>query len=140
MKVDGVKGFPQGVHEGDLKERLQDQGRLRPIGHEVSLGRRENGFSSKGPRSEEILEPGELERLKKEISRLQELLKEKIKEFLERHDLLLRYILDQETRSVVTQIIERKSGEVIRQIPSEEALRLKEIIEELLEGTEGGRE
>ena len=137
MKVDGVKGLPESVPETDLMER--EQGRIKPIGHEVALGRRENGFSSKGPKAQEALEPGELERLKKDILRLQELLKERIQEFLERHDLVLRYLIDEDTRSVVTQLVRRKSGEVVRQIPSEESLRLKERIEEFLQTVEGDK-
>lgn len=143
MKVDGVKGFPPWTSQRAMAEGAEGQGKVRPIGQEVAVSKRENGLRSKPSKPQEALESGELERLKKakkEVLKLKELLRERIEGFLERYDLALRYTVDQQSRSIVTQILERRSGRLIRQIPSEEALRIKQALEEFLDQIKGGEE
>ena len=86
----------------------------------------------------------ELEGLKEEIQRLQELLREslreRIKEFFKRHDWTIRYTVDRDTKTVITQLVERKTGEVVRQIPSEVALRIKATMAQIMKGTEEGND
>lgn len=136
MKVNGV----------DQREIFPDLERA-----DASRGRREVREARAGLPSQErdrnppLQEPpkakrpkeGELERLKEEIQRLQELLREKIREFLESNDWSIRYRLDRDTETVITQLVEGETGEVVRQIPSEVALRIKATLAQIMKGDEG---
>ena len=137
MKVEGVNRNERLWPPEEVEGRVRGERRVREIRTDVSLDQKENRLLSEGTRGSKRLQRGELERLKNEVQRLQELLREKIREFLERHDLTIRYLIHRPTKSVVTQLIERKSGKVIKQIPSEEALRLKAKFAELTGKSQG---
>jgi flagellar protein FlaG len=55
---------------------------------------------------------------------------EKLNRRLEARPLEARYSVDEATRRVVVKIVNRESGETLRQIPSEEALRLAAVLTE----------
>lgn len=67
---------------------------------------------------------GKLEELKKTL--------EEMNKSLEMKDIALNYSVDDRTEEIVVKVIERSSDRVIRQIPPEEALRLRGHIKELL--------
>jgi flagellar protein FlaG len=67
---------------------------------------------------------GKLEELKKTL--------EEMNKNLEMKDIALNYSVDERTEDIVVKVIERSSDRVIRQIPPEEALRLRGHIKELL--------
>jgi uncharacterized FlaG/YvyC family protein len=139
MKVEGIE---KGVKDLWTPRERESQEKVKGIQNGLSLRERENGFSKgnfkdKAPREIERLR--DLEKLTEELKRLRENLQERIREFLERNDLSLRYLLDQKTGTLLAQLVERKSGKVIRQIPSEEALRIKEILEGFLSDSEEPR-
>jgi flagellar protein FlaG len=68
---------------------------------------------------------------RKDLKKLQEDL-EKINNALIVKNIALHYSIDEETEDIVVKVIEKGSGKVIRQIPSEEVLRLRGRIKELL--------
>jgi len=68
---------------------------------------------------------GELEELRKTL--------EEMNESLELKNIALNYSIDEGTGEIVVKVIEKSSDRVIRQIPPEEALRLRGHIKELLE-------
>jgi len=136
MKVEGIE---KGVRDFWAPKEREAHGKVKEIQNGLSLKERENGFS-KGNFKEKALKEvegvKELEQLTEELKRLREKVQERVREFLERNDLSLRYLIDHKTQTLLAQLVERKSGKVIRQIPSEEALRIKEIIEEFLSDSE----
>jgi len=56
---------------------------------------------------------------------------EKINEFIETMTHDLSFSVDKETKRTVVKVLERESGEVIRQIPAEEVLRIAKMLDEL---------
>jgi flagellar protein FlaG len=66
-----------------------------------------------------------------EIEELQKTLEE-INESLELKNIALNYSIDEGTEEIVVKVIEKSSDRVIRQIPPEEALRLRGHIKEIL--------
>lgn len=130
-----IEGFERPILEQKVKEASEEK-KVGP----GRQGQEAQGRHEQSPRPDRPkgLQKGELERLREEVVRLQELLRERIREFLERHDLSLRYQLDRETGLVIAELIERGTGEVIRQVPSEEALRLREILGKASTTPEGG--
>jgi flagellar protein FlaG len=67
---------------------------------------------------------GDLEELQKTLQEMNESLKLK--------NIALKYSIDDKTEEIVVKVIEKSSHRVIRQIPPEEALRLRGHIKELL--------
>jgi uncharacterized FlaG/YvyC family protein len=67
----------------------------------------------------------------KDLKKLQEDL-EKINKALIVKNIALHYSIDEGTGDIVVKVIEKGSEKVIRQIPSEEVLRLRSRIKELL--------
>ena len=57
---------------------------------------------------------------------------EEIQQRLDKMGTQLQFSVDDKTESIVIQITDRKSGEVVRQIPAEEMLELKSKLEKLL--------
>jgi len=136
MKVEGID---KGMRDLWASKEREAQGKVKEIQNGLSLKERENGFSKgnfKDKALKEVQGVKELEKLTEELKRLREKLQERMREFLERNDLSLRYLIDQKTQTLLAQLVERKSGKVIRQIPSEESLKIKEIIEEFLSHSE----
>ncbi|CAG0975420.1 hypothetical protein GEOBC_01510 [Geobacteraceae bacterium] len=56
---------------------------------------------------------------------------EKINEFIQSFTRDLQFTVDRDTDRVVLKVLDRTSGEVIRQIPSEEALKIAKALDEL---------
>lgn len=56
---------------------------------------------------------------------------EKINEFIESFTRDLQFTIDRDSERVVLKVVDRKSGDVIRQIPSEEALKIAKALDEL---------
>jgi len=56
---------------------------------------------------------------------------DKINEFIESFTRDLQFTIDKDTDRVVVKVVNRKSGDVIRQIPSEEALKIAKALDEL---------
>jgi len=136
MKVDGVNQREvvlglEGAEASKGKRRVTEARADFPL-----QGRDRNPPLQEQPKAKRSKE-GELERLKEEIQRLQELLREKIREFLESNDWSIRYRLDRDTKTVITQLVEGETGEVVRQIPSEVALRIKATLAQIMKGDEG---
>ena len=67
---------------------------------------------------------GKLEELRKTL--------EEMNKSLEFRDIALNYSIDEKTDDIVVKVIEKSSDKLIRQIPPEEALRLRGHIKELL--------
>lgn len=57
---------------------------------------------------------------------------EEMNKSLEMKNIALNYSIDEKTQEIVVKVIEKSSDRVIRQIPPEEALRLRGHIKELL--------
>lgn len=77
-------------------------------------------------------EDGKQKREKKELSF--EVLTKEVSEIQQRLDIMgtsLGLHLRQESESIVAMIVNRKSGELIKQIPSEELLKIREKLDEL---------
>lgn len=45
-------------------------------------------------------------------------------DFMERHSIKMRFSVDPDTKEVVVKVLHAQSGELIRQVPTEEALKL----------------
>lgn len=56
---------------------------------------------------------------------------EKINEFIESFTRDIQFTIDRDSERVVLKVVDRKSGDVIRQIPSEEALEIAKALDEL---------
>lgn len=56
---------------------------------------------------------------------------EKINEFIEAMTHDLSFSVDKDTNRTVVKVLERDSGEVIRQIPAEEVLKIAKMLDEL---------
>jgi flagellar protein FlaG len=56
---------------------------------------------------------------------------QKINEFVESISHDLQFTVDKDTNRMVVKVVERKSGEVIRQIPSEETLEIAKALDTL---------
>uniref|UniRef100_A0A831UGH0 Flagellar protein FlaG n=1 Tax=Geobacter metallireducens TaxID=28232 RepID=A0A831UGH0_GEOME len=56
---------------------------------------------------------------------------EKINEFIEAMTHDLSFSVDKDTNRTVVKVLERESGEVIRQIPAEEILKIAKMLDEL---------
>lgn len=56
---------------------------------------------------------------------------EKINEFIESFTRDIQFTIDRDSERVVLKVVDRKSGDVIRQIPSEEALEIAKVLDEL---------
>lgn len=56
---------------------------------------------------------------------------EKINEFIESFTRDIQFTIDKDSERVVLKVVDRKSGDVIRQIPSEEALKIAKALDEL---------
>jgi flagellar protein FlaG len=56
---------------------------------------------------------------------------QQINEFMESHSIQLNFSVDQELSQIVVKVREKHTGKLIRQIPSEEALRLSKTMEAL---------
>ncbi|GLI38499.1 flagellar protein FlaG [Geobacter hydrogenophilus] len=56
---------------------------------------------------------------------------DKINEFIEAFTSDLQFTIDNDTEKVVVKVVNRKSGDVIRQIPSEAALKIAKALDEL---------
>ncbi len=56
---------------------------------------------------------------------------DKINEFIESFTSDLQFTIDKDTEKMVVKVVNRKSGDVIRQIPSETALKIAKALDEL---------
>lgn len=56
---------------------------------------------------------------------------DKINEFIDSFTSDLQFTVDKDTERVVVKVVNRKSGDVIRQIPSEAALKIAKALDEL---------
>ncbi|MBT1075275.1 flagellar protein FlaG [Geobacter grbiciae] len=56
---------------------------------------------------------------------------DRINEFIESFTRDLKFTIDKDSERVVLKVVDRKSGDVIRQIPSEEALKIAKALDEL---------
>lgn len=56
---------------------------------------------------------------------------DKINEFIESFTRDIQFTIDKDSERVVLKVVDRKSGDVIRQIPSEEALEIAKALDEL---------
>ena len=56
---------------------------------------------------------------------------EKINEFIEAMTHDLSFSVDKDTNRTVVKVLERESGDVIRQIPAEEVLKIAKVLDEL---------
>lgn len=56
---------------------------------------------------------------------------DRINEFIESFTRDLKFTVDKDSERVVLKVVDRKSGDVIRQIPSEEALKIAKALDEL---------
>lgn len=55
----------------------------------------------------------------------------RINEFVESMTTDIQFSVDKETNRTVVKVLSRKNGEVIRQIPSEEVLKIAKVLDEL---------
>ncbi len=56
---------------------------------------------------------------------------EDVQQYLQQHNIRLSFELHDKTGDLVVRVLDKDSGEVIRQIPPEEMLKLREKLEEL---------
>lgn len=52
---------------------------------------------------------------------------EKLQNVMAEHDLTLKFSQDQETKAIVVELVDEKTGEAIRQIPSQVSLKLAAV-------------
>ncbi|BDV44416.1 flagellar protein FlaG [Geotalea uraniireducens] len=94
---------------------------LKPVATETAKGKAESSesVSTQAQKSSQNNE----ERLKEAA--------EKINDFIASITTDLRFTIDKDTDRVVVKVISHKTGEVIRQIPSEETLKLAKALDSL---------
>lgn len=56
---------------------------------------------------------------------------EDVQQYLQQHNIRLSFKVDDKTGDLVVRVLDKETGEVIRQIPPEEMLKLREKLEEL---------
>ncbi|QCQ22669.1 flagellar protein FlaG [Desulfoglaeba alkanexedens] len=91
---------------------------------------KDEGISSAQAKKEEK-PPSDDMRLAKERPEEVKTLVEEVQSYLEDLNIRLKFIVHEETGDVVVRVLNKETGELIREIPPEELLKLRQKLEEL---------
>ncbi|MDR3158392.1 MAG: flagellar protein FlaG [Zoogloeaceae bacterium] len=89
---------------------------------------RQTATQQAAAKEEEELDPSEQEALKRQ--KLQEGVKE-LREFVKPYNTSLAFSVDEESGELVVKVTDNETGDMIRQIPSEDALKLAQALDTL---------
>jgi flagellar protein FlaG len=119
MSREGLNGLA--AQQVDQGARLK--ARIRPVEEGAEMAR--NALDEKRLRREE-------DRVRKQLSdaEMQEVLKE-VQDRLDMMGTNLQFAMDKVAEEIVVKVTDKQSGELIRQIPSEDMIKLRKKLEEL---------